>query len=93
MEDTVRVPFKVEEDGSLTYFFPDCRDSKGYKVGPKEAATYHTDYWAALAHVMSFEKPEFRRKNANGNRGRVVCNPGDVRAFPRSHIQRMLSND
>jgi hypothetical protein len=93
MNDTfVKVPFKREKDGSRTFFLPDCKGPNGqYRVGPKGSVVKFDDYWQALERVMSFSPPEFRRINANGNQGRVVCEPGDVEEVSRAHIEQLAA--
>lgn len=90
-DDFVKVPYKREKDGAKTFFLPDCRSPSGYRVGLKGQVETIDDYWQALRLVMSFSPPHFRRANANGNFGRVVCALGDVEEVSRSHIEKMIA--
>lgn len=89
--DFVKVPFKLEKDGTKTFFLPDCRSPSGYRVGPKGQVETIGDYWQALSRVMSFSPPHFRRASKNGNLGRVVCQTGDVEDVSKNHIEQMIS--
>lgn len=87
----VKIPFKVEKDQSKTYFLPDCRESGGYRVGPKGKTQAFLNYWDALAAVMSFPQPEFRRPSKYGAKkhGRVVCEAGDVEEWKRAELEAL----
>ena len=88
----VKIPFKLEKDEPKTYFLPECRESGGYRVGPKGKLMHFSDYWDALAEVMSFYQPEFRRASKSGARkhGRVVCEVGHVEEFSRTYIEALV---
>lgn len=89
--DFVKVPFYVEEDGTKTFFLPDCRTPSGFRVGPKGQEQTFVDYWQALSHVMSVPRHIFRRANKSGNFGGVVCKADDVEEVSRSHIEQMIA--
>lgn len=88
-ETFVKVPFKREDDGSKTFFLPDCRMAKGYEIGKRDADKERNiqSYWEALDKVMKMSQPRFRRKNKVGNFGTVTCNHDDVEEVSRSFIE------
>jgi hypothetical protein len=90
-EEFVKVPFYVEkEDGSKTFFLPECRwIKKGYEIGArdKDKEIGIQSYWEALEKVMKMNQPRFRRINKNGNRGTVTCKSGDVEDVSKSFIE------
>ncbi|WP_445372769.1 hypothetical protein ACH518_09865 [Methylomonas sp. HW2-6] len=88
-EQFVKVPYKLEEDGSKTFFLPDCRMTKGYEIGAryKDKEREIQSYWVALEKLMAMPEPRFRRRNKNGNFGTVTCNPGDVEEVSRFYIE------
>lgn len=89
MAEFIKVPFYVEEDGSKTFFLPDCRHKVGYEIGPRGAGKekYIQTYWEALDKLMKLPEPRFRRKNKNGNSGTVKCRIGDVEEISREFIE------
>jgi hypothetical protein len=88
-EEFVKVPFKVEEDGSKTFFLPDCRMDKGYEIGARDKDKERgiQSYWEALDKLMKTSQPRFRRKNKKGIFGTVTCQPGDVEEVSKSFIE------
>lgn len=88
-DDFVKVPFKLEIDGSKTFFLPNCRLTKGYEIGARDKDKERgiQDYWEALAKLMTMPQPRFRRRNKNGIPGTVTCTPGDVEDVSRSFIE------
>lgn len=88
-EDFVKVPFKVEDDGSKTFFLPDCRMTKGYEIGARDKDKERgiQDYWVALEKLMKMSRPRFRRRNKKGIFGTVTCAPGDVEEVSRAYIE------
>ncbi|MGE0315946.1 MAG: hypothetical protein AB7P21_30390 [Lautropia sp.] len=83
----VRVPYYRESDDSLTHFLPSVRAPNGYQIGPKGHEVFVEDYWEALEHLLTMPRPRFRRSNAQGNRGIVTCNPGEVEEFRRDYLE------
>lgn len=79
-KDQVQTP--VASDG--TYFGPDCRMGKGYKVGKKGEERYFENIRNALLELQSMPIPRWRRPNASGNFG-IVSGHGwkamDVRSW------------
>lgn len=90
----VTVPFKREEDGTKTFFLPDCRLTKGYEIGARDKDKERgiQDYWEALEKLRSMTSPRFRRKNKNGIPGTVTCEFGDVEDVKRVYIESMISS-
>ena len=90
----VTVPFKREEDGTKTFFLPDCRLTKGYEIGARDKDKERgiQDYWEALEKLRSMTSPRFRRKNKNGIPGTVTCVFGDVEEVKRAYIESMISS-
>lgn len=88
----VKVPFKREKDGTKTFFFPDCRLTKGYEIGArdKDKEREIQDYWEALEKVSRMASPRFRRQNKNGIPGTVTCDAGDVEEVKRAYIEAMI---
>ena len=58
----VKVPFKREQDGTKTFFLPDCRLTKGYEIGARDKDKERgiQSYWEALAKLQQkwFDKFE-----------------------------------
>lgn len=88
-EEFVKVPFKLEADGTQTFFLPDCRMAKGYEIGARDKDKERgiQDYWAALEKLMAMPQPRFRRRNKSGIFGTVTCNEGDIGEVKRSYIE------
>lgn len=88
-EQFVNVPFKIEKDGSKTFFLPDCRNTNGYEIGARDKDKERgiQDYWIALEKLLAMPQPRFRRRNKNGNSGTVTCAPGDVEEVSRAYIE------
>lgn len=87
-DEFVKVPFYVEkENGNKTFFLPDCRMGKGYKIGAKDKEIDIQNYWDALKKVIEMDNPRFRRRNKNGNFGIVTCKHGDVEEVSKSFIE------
>jgi hypothetical protein len=87
-KEFVKVPFHVEEDGTRTFFLPNCRMSKGYEIGRgKDKERYIQSYWEALDKLMSLSEPRFRRPNKKGTPGTVTCRVGDVEEISRAFIE------
>ena len=89
----VKVPFKREQDGTKTFFLPDCRLTKGYEIGARDKDKERgiQSYWEALAKLQQMSTPRFRRPNKNGIPGTVTCDFGDAEEVSRSHIESMIS--
>lgn len=86
----VKVPFHIEkEDGSKTFFLPECRRDNGYEIGKRnvDKQTGIQNYWDALEKLMAMPEPRFRRPNKKGNFGTVTCRPGDVEEVSRKFIE------
>ncbi len=67
--DVVFVP--VAKDGS--WFHPSqCRNSRGYTIGPKGSETPVSDYFEALDALAKAPTPHWRRPNSAGNWGIVA---------------------
>jgi hypothetical protein len=88
-DEFVKVPFKLEKDGSKTFFLPDCRMTKGYEIGErdKDKERYIQSYWEALEKLNKMNQPRFRRKNEKGKFGTVTCQPGDVEEVSKAFIE------
>ena len=52
-DEFVKVPFKLEADGTKTFFLPDCRLKKGYEIGARDKDKERgiQNYWEALEKV------------------------------------------
>lgn len=90
-DEFVMVPFKLEVDGTKTFFLPsNCRMGKGYEIGArnKDKERGIQNYWEALEKLMQMNQPRFRRKNKNGIFGTVTCEPGDVEEVRKSYIEQ-----
>ncbi len=90
-DEFVKVPFKFEEDGTKTFFLPDCRLMKGYEIGARDKDKERgiQSYWEALEKLSKMSQARFRRPNKNGIPGTVTCNPGDLELVSRKHIEEM----
>jgi hypothetical protein len=88
-EEFVKVPYKLEEDGTKTLFLPNCRMGKGYEIGArhKDKEIGIQSYWEALEKLINMEKARFRRKNKNGIFGTVTCNPSHFEEVKTSYIE------
>jgi hypothetical protein len=88
-EEFVKVPFKLESDGSRTFFLPECKLTKGYEIGARDKDKERgiQSYWDALEKLMKMSQPRFRRRNRNGTPGTVTCQSGDVEEIRRSLIE------
>lgn len=85
----VKVPYYVEDDGSKTFFLPNCRLGVGYEIGArgKDKEKHIQSYWEALEKVVAMGSPRFRRRNKNGIPGTVTCQPGNVEEVSREFIE------
>lgn len=86
----VKVPGYREDDGSKTFFLPDCRwKNTGYEIGErkKDKERGIMNYWDALAKVLLMSTPRFRRRNKSGNSGTIACKAGDVEEIRRDFIE------
>ena len=85
----VKVPFHREEDGSKTFFLPECRLKGGYEIGKRDVdkEKYIQSYWEALDKLMAMPSPRFRRPNKNGTPGTVTCKPRDVEEVSRAYLE------
>lgn len=88
-DEFVKVPFKAEEDGTKTFFLPDCRMKAGYEIGARDKDKERgiPTYWEAWEKVMKMSQPRFRRPNKNGKFGTVTCNQGDVEEVSKAFIE------
>lgn len=89
-DDFVKVPYKLEKDGTKTFFLPNCKiKTKGYEIGARDKDKERgiQDYWVALAKVNAMSQPRFRRPNKNGTPGTVTCEPGHVEEVSRAFIE------
>jgi hypothetical protein len=90
-DDFVKVPFKLEADGTKTFFLPsNCRMGKGYEIGARDKDKVRSiqNYWNALEQLKAMNQPRFRRKNKNGIFGTVTCAPEDIEDVSREFIEK-----
>lgn len=89
----VKVPFKREADGTKTFFFPNCRLTKGYEIGRRDHDKEKgiQSYWEALEKLQAMSQPRFRRPNKNGVPGTVTCEPGDAEDVSKAYILQQLA--
>lgn len=90
-DEFVKVPFKREQDGTVTLFLPaNCRMRNGYEIGArdKDKERHIQNYWEALDKLMTMPQPRFRRKNKNRIFGTVTCDPADVEEVRKDFIEK-----
>ena len=90
-DEFIKVPFKLEADGTKTFFLPDCRLKKGYEIGARDKDKERgiQTYWEALEKLSKMSQARFRRPNKNGIPGTVTCNPGDFELVNKKHIEEL----
>jgi len=94
-DEFVKVPFKVETDGTKTFFLPsNCRMGKGYEIGARDKDKERgiQNYWEALGKLMKMSQPRFRRRNKNGIFGTVTCGFGEVEEVSKGYIEQERTN-
>lgn len=94
-EGFVEVPYKLETDGTKTFFLPACRMTKGYEIGQRghDKERGIQDYWDALNKLAAMSEPRFRRPNENGIPGTVTCQREHREKVRIDYIEKLIEEE